>query len=111
MPLDADLVFDVRFLPNPNYVEGLRELTGADEPVAAYLEAIPDTEAFLSRLFPLLDFLIPRYEAEGKSQVTIAIGCTGGRHRSVYLARRVERHLNETTPGTVAAFDARDVNR
>ncbi|MEA2786476.1 MAG: RNase adapter protein RapZ [Candidatus Eremiobacteraeota bacterium] len=111
VPLDADLVFDVRFLPNPNYVEGLRELTGADEPVAAYLEAIPDTDAFLSRLFALLDFLIPRYEAEGKSQVTIAIGCTGGRHRSVYLARRVERHLNDTTPGAVSAFDARDVNR
>ena len=110
VPLDADLVFDVRFLPNPNYVEGLRELTGADAPVAAYLEAIPDTEAFLARLFPLLDFVIPRYEHEGKSQVTIAIGCTGGRHRSVYLGRRLQRHLSETT-GTVATFDARDVNR
>jgi UPF0042 nucleotide-binding protein len=110
VPLDADLVFDVRFLPNPNYVEGLRELTGADAPVAAYLEAIPDTEAFLQRLFPLLDFLIPRYEQEGKSQVTIGIGCTGGRHRSVYLGRRLQRHLSETT-GALATFDARDVNR
>jgi RNase adapter protein RapZ len=110
VPLDADLVFDVRFLPNPNYVEGLRELTGADAPVAAYLEAIPDTEAFLERLIPLIDFLIPRYEREGKSQVTIAIGCTGGRHRSVYLGRRLQRHLSETT-GTLATFDARDVNR
>lgn len=110
LPLDADLVFDVRFLPNPNYVEGLRELTGADEPVAAYLEAVPDTEAFLTRLFPLLDFLMPRYEAEGKSQLTIAIGCTGGRHRSVYLARRVCHYVSETT-GAVATFDARDVNR
>jgi len=110
VPLDADLVFDVRFLPNPNYVEGLRELTGADAPVAAYLEAIPDTEAFLERLLPLIDFLIPRYEREGKSQVTIAIGCTGGRHRSVYLGRRLQRHLSETT-GALATFDARDVNR
>jgi UPF0042 nucleotide-binding protein len=110
VPLDADLVFDVRFLPNPNYVEGLRELTGADEAVAAYLEAVPDTEAFLARLFPLLDFLLPRYEAEGKSQLTIAIGCTGGRHRSVYLARRIQRRLTETT-GAVTAYDARDVNR
>jgi RNase adapter protein RapZ len=110
VPLDADLVFDVRFLPNPNYVEGLRELTGADAPVAAYLEAIPDTEAFLQRLLPLLDFLIPRYEQEGKSQVTIAIGCTGGRHRSVYLGRRLQRHLSEST-GVLATFDARDVNR
>jgi UPF0042 nucleotide-binding protein len=110
VPLDADLVFDVRFLPNPNYVEGLRELTGADAPVAAYLEAIPDTEAFLERLLPLIDFLVPRYEREGKSQVTIAIGCTGGRHRSVYLGRRLQRHLTETT-GALATFDARDVNR
>ncbi|MBV8748200.1 MAG: RNase adapter RapZ [Candidatus Eremiobacteraeota bacterium] len=110
LPLDADLVFDVRFLPNPNYVEGLRELTGADAPVAAYLEALPDTEKFLARLFPLIDFLVPRYEQEGKSQVTVAIGCTGGRHRSVYLGRRLQRHLSETT-GVLATFDARDVNR
>ena len=110
VPLDADLVFDVRFLPNPNYVEGLRELTGADAAVAAYLEAIPETDAFIARLFPLLDFLIPRYEHEGKSQVTIAIGCTGGRHRSVYLGLRLQRHLVETT-GAQTTFEARDVNR
>ncbi len=110
VPLDADLLFDVRFLPNPNYVEGLRELTGADEPVAAYLEAIPDTEAFLQRVIPLLDFLVPRYEREGKSQLTIAIGCTGGRHRSVYLGQRLKRHLGETT-GALVTFDARDLNR
>ncbi|HZO92411.1 MAG TPA: RNase adapter RapZ [Candidatus Baltobacteraceae bacterium] len=110
VPLDADLLFDVRFLPNPNYVEGLRDLTGADGPVAAYLEAIPDTEAFLERLFPLLDFLVPRFEREGKSQLTVAIGCTGGRHRSVYLGRRVQQHLGATT-NVLATFDARDVNR
>jgi UPF0042 nucleotide-binding protein len=110
VPLDADLVFDVRFLPNPNYVAGLRELTGADAPVVAYLEAIPDTEGFLERLFPLLDFLVPRYEREGKSQVTIAIGCTGGRHRSVYVGRRIQQHLRETTAAP-ATFEARDVNR
>jgi UPF0042 nucleotide-binding protein len=110
VPLDADLVFDVRFLPNPNYVAGLRELTGADAPVVAYLEAIPDTEGFLERLFPLLDFLVPRYEREGKSQVTIAIGCTGGRHRSVYVGRRIQQHLRETTAAP-ATFEARDVGR
>ena len=110
VPLDADLVFDVRFLPNPNYVEELRPLTGADAPVAAYLEAIPETEAFLERLFPLIDFLLPHYEHEGKSQLTIAIGCTGGRHRSVYLGRRLQRHVSETT-NAVATFEARDVNR
>jgi len=110
IPLDADLIVDVRFLPNPHYVEGLRELTGADAPVAAYLEAIPDTELFLERLFPLVDFLVPRYEREGKSQVTIGIGCTGGRHRSVYIARRVQRYLSERT-SAIATLDARDVDR
>ncbi|MBV9440644.1 MAG: RNase adapter RapZ [Candidatus Eremiobacteraeota bacterium] len=110
VPLDADLVLDVRFLPNPNYVEELRALSGADAPVAAYLEAVPDTEAFLARLFPLLDFLIPRYEAEGKSLVTLAVGCTGGRHRSVYLGRRILRHL-AGNDGVVATFDARDLRR
>jgi UPF0042 nucleotide-binding protein len=110
VPLDADLVFDVRFLPNPNYVEGLRELTGADTPVAAYLEAIPETAGFLERLLPLIDFVVPRYELEGKSHVTIAIGCTGGRHRSVYIGRRLQHHLSETT-GSPVTFDARDVNR
>jgi UPF0042 nucleotide-binding protein len=110
IPLDADLVFDVRFLPNPNYVAGLRELTGADDAVVAYLEAIPDTEGFLERLFALVDFLVPRYEREGKSQVTIAIGCTGGRHRSVYVGRRLQRHLTDAATA-LTAFDARDVNR
>jgi UPF0042 nucleotide-binding protein len=110
IPRDADLVFDVRFLPNPNYVESLRALTGADAPVAEYLEAVPDTEDFLRRLFSLIDFLVPRYEREGKSLVTIAVGCTGGRHRSVYLGRRLQRYLSETT-GALATFDARDVSR
>jgi UPF0042 nucleotide-binding protein len=110
LPLDADLVFDVRFLPNPNYVEALRELTGYDGPVAAYLEAIPDTELFLEHVLPLLDFLVPRYALEGKSHVRIAIGCTGGRHRSVYLGRRIQRHLSETT-SAIATFDARDLAR
>jgi len=88
----------------------LRELTGADAPVAAYLEAIPDTAAFLAHVFPLLDFLLPRYEEEGKSQVTVAIGCTGGRHRSVYLAHRIQRYLSERA-GAPITVDARDVNR
>jgi UPF0042 nucleotide-binding protein len=110
VPLDADLVFDVRFLPNPNYVEALRDLTGYDGPVAAFLEAIPDTETFLAHVLPLLDFLIPRYALEGKSHMRVAIGCTGGRHRSVYLGRRIQRHLSETT-SAIATFDARDLPR
>jgi UPF0042 nucleotide-binding protein len=113
LPLDANLMFDVRFLPNPNYVDELRDLTGADAPVAAFLEAIPDTGAFLERVFALLDFLLPRYEREGKSHLTIAIGCTGGRHRSVYVARRIVEHIVATTgvPATLDARDARGVKR
>jgi UPF0042 nucleotide-binding protein len=110
IPLDADLVFDVRFLPNPHYIAELHDLTGADEPVARYMEAIPATNAFLERLFALVDFLIPFYVDEGKARLTIAIGCTGGRHRSVYVGRRLQQHLRETTAAP-ATFEARDVNR
>jgi UPF0042 nucleotide-binding protein len=93
VPIDADLVFDVRFLPNPYYVPELRPLTGNDAPVVAFLESIPETDAFLVRLFPLVDFVVPQYRREGKALLTIAIGCTGGRHRSVYMARRIADHL------------------
>jgi len=93
LPLDCDLVFDVRFLPNPNYVDDLRPLTGNDQAVADFLQGIPDTEEFLKHLLSMIDFLLPRYRSEGKSQLTIGIGCTGGRHRSVYLAHRLQRHL------------------
>ena len=110
LPLDADIVLDVRFLPNPYYVEHLRDLAGTDEPVAAYLESIPETQAFLDHAQRLLDFLIPHYIREGKSQLTIAIGCTGGRHRSVYLAQRLQRGLSQNTALEVGVV-ARDVNR
>jgi UPF0042 nucleotide-binding protein len=93
VPLDSDLMFDVRFLPNPNYVPALKPLTGNDAPVEAFLEVLPQTEEFLGHLLPMVDFLLPQYRLEGKSQLTIGIGCTGGRHRSVYLARRLEKHL------------------
>ena len=85
LPLDADMVLDVRFLPNPFYVEGLRGLSGADPEVADYLEALPATGEFLARTKSLLEFLIPHYASEGKSHLTVAVGCTGGRHRSVYV--------------------------
>jgi RNase adapter protein RapZ len=110
LPLDADIVFDVRFLPNPYYVDQLRDLCGTDAPVAAYLEAIPETQAFLDHAQPLLDFLIPHYIREGKAQLTIAIGCTGGRHRSVYLAQRLRRTLSQNAALEVGIV-ARDVNR
>ncbi|MBV8600456.1 MAG: RNase adapter RapZ [Candidatus Eremiobacteraeota bacterium] len=93
LPLDADLVFDLRFLPNPYYVDELRELCGNDEPVAAYLRGLPQTKEFLERLESLLDFLLPQYKAQGKLQLTIALGCTGGRHRSVFVAAELAAHL------------------
>jgi UPF0042 nucleotide-binding protein len=110
LPLDCDLVFDVRFLPNPNYEPDLKPLTGNDPPVAAFLEAIADTEAFFMHLVTLLDFLLPRYRAEGKSQLTIGIGCTGGRHRSIYLAHRLERHLR-ADPVNAVSVEERDARR
>lgn len=92
-PHDADLVFDVRFLPNPHYREDLRPLTGRDQAVVDYVESGELASEFYARLLPLLDFLLPAYVAEGKTHLTIAIGCTGGRHRSITVAERVARHL------------------
>jgi RNase adapter protein RapZ len=92
IPIDADLVFDVRFLPNPFYVENLRPQTGLDEPVSSYVFKWSDTHTFLQKLEDMLTFMLPQYRKEGKSQLIIAIGCTGGQHRSVaiaeYLAKR-----------------------
>ncbi|MDQ2908464.1 MAG: RNase adapter RapZ [Candidatus Eremiobacteraeota bacterium] len=93
LPLDADLLFDVRFFPNPNYVAELKERTGLEREVIAYMDALSETEPFLARVTDLVDFLIPLYRREGKSRLTIAIGCTGGRHRSVYIAERLAAHL------------------
>jgi UPF0042 nucleotide-binding protein len=110
IPLDLDLLFDVRFLQNPNYVEKLRPLTGADPAVAQYIETDPATAPFLDRLFEMIDFLMPRFLAEGKSQLTIGIGCTGGRHRSVYVARRLYDYLEQQ--GNLDLYlDTRDVVR
>jgi UPF0042 nucleotide-binding protein len=92
-PRDADLVLDVRFLPNPHYREDLRPLTGRDPQVVEHVEAGDLARDFYDRLFPLLDFLLPAYVAEGKTHMTIAVGCTGGRHRSVTIADRIARHL------------------
>jgi RNase adapter protein RapZ len=92
-PLDADLTLDVRFLPNPHYVDELRPLTGLDEPVREYVESGTQAGEFYGRLMPLLQFLLPAYVAEGKQHLTIAVGCTGGRHRSVTVADRIAREL------------------
>jgi UPF0042 nucleotide-binding protein len=92
-PRDADVVLDVRFLPNPHYREDLRPLTGLDPKVVEHVEAGDLASEFYDRLLPLLDFLLPAYVAEGKTHLSVAIGCTGGRHRSVTVADRIARHL------------------
>jgi RNase adapter protein RapZ len=90
-PRDADLTFDVRFLPNPHYESELRELTGLDEAVIEYVESSDGIAEFYERLTPLLDYLLPAYEQEGKAHLTVGIGCTGGRHRSVVIAEHLAR--------------------
>lgn len=110
VPLDADWVFDVRFLPNPHYQLALRPLNGNDPEVGTFLERAPDLEPFLERLYALVDFVVPRARAEGKSQLTIAIGCTGGRHRSIYVGRRLARHLIESGEDA-PAIEERDLHR
>ena len=90
-PRDADLTFDVRFLPNPHYEADLRELTGLDDEVVRYVESSDGISEFYERLTPLLDYLLPAYEREGKAHLTVGIGCTGGRHRSVVIAEHLAR--------------------
>jgi UPF0042 nucleotide-binding protein len=92
-PRDADMMLDVRFLPNPHYREDLRPLTGRDQRVIDHVEAGEIAKDFYDRLFPLLDYLLPAYVAEGKTHMTIAVGCTGGRHRSVTIADRISNHV------------------
>jgi RNase adapter protein RapZ len=93
VPRESDLVLDVRFLANPHYDDALRPLTGQDSGVGAYISADPDFEVFLKSLTNMLEILLPRYETEGKSYLTLAVGCTGGRHRSVYTAKRLVEWL------------------
>ncbi len=93
VPEDADLVFDVRFLPNPHFVPEFRPLTGRHPRVAKYIRSFPQTREFISRISDLLIYLLPHYIREGKSYLTIAFGCTGGQHRSVMIAEEVGKHL------------------
>ena len=93
IPQDADLVFDVRFLPNPFYVDSLKNLTGLDEPVQDYVMGYKEAGEFLDMLENMLRFLIPNYVKEGKYQLVVAIGCTGGHHRSVTLANKLYERL------------------
>ena len=96
IPGDSDLVFDVRFLPNPYYIEGMRFLSGNDKPVSDYVMGFELSQEFSHKLEDMLRFLIPNYISEGKSQLVIAIGCTGGKHRSVTLANELYRRLKKS---------------
>jgi UPF0042 nucleotide-binding protein len=93
VPLDADMVFDVRFLPNPHFVEKFRKLTGLDPEVAAYVRGFPQSVEFLSRVKELMLYLLPHYVEEGKSYLTVAFGCTGGQHRSVMMVEEIAAEL------------------
>lgn len=96
MPLDADLVFDVRCFPNPFYIDELKELTGNDKAVQDYVMSFKETQDFLDKLYDMITFLLPLYTEEGKPTLTIAVGCTGGKHRSVTLANKLAEKLGKT---------------
>jgi UPF0042 nucleotide-binding protein len=104
-PGDLELLFDVRHLPNPHFIPELRRLSGHDQRVVKYLKAEPEVEETINRFYDLLDYLLPQYKREGKSYVTVGIGCTGGRHRSVMVANALGRRLRR------AGFDAHVVHR
>ncbi|WP_062532723.1 RNase adapter RapZ [Jeotgalibaca dankookensis] len=105
-PIDADIMMDVRFLPNPHYIENLRPLTGLDKPVYDYVMQQPETETFYRKFIDLLDYVTPSYKREGKTSLTIAIGCTGGQHRSVALSERIASHLkNDGYPVNISHRD------
>jgi UPF0042 nucleotide-binding protein len=107
VPPDSDLVFDVRFLPNPNYIPRFKNLTGKNPGVAKYIRSFPQTAEFMSRISDLLIYLLPHYIREGKSYLTISFGCTGGQHRSVMIADEVRRALSDA--GFKAKVNHRDI--
>jgi len=109
IPVHADLVFDLRFLPNPHFVEELRPKTGMDPEVSAYVMEAPETRELLRHLRPLLDYALPQYAREGKAYLTVALGCTGGRHRSVAMAENLGRELGDSHEVTVSHRDVRRV--
>ena len=107
VPPDSDLVFDVRFLPNPNYIPRFKNLTGRNPSVARYIRSFPQTVEFVERISELLVYLVPHYIREGKSYLTIAFGCTGGQHRSVMIADQIRKNLAEA--GFKAKVNHRDI--
>jgi UPF0042 nucleotide-binding protein len=109
IPTDADLVFDVRFLPNPFYVDDLRTMSGLDEPVKDYIFSSSSAGDFLKMLYKMVDYLLPLYAEEGKLSLNIAVGCTGGRHRSVAVAGALYDHLKKS--GAKVTFTNRDMDK
>ena len=109
MPQDADLVFDVRFLPNPYYIDELKHYSGNDAPVSDYVMSFPEATEFLDKLTDMVEFLMPNYVKEGKYQLVIAIGCTGGKHRSVTLANKLYERLKDEK-GYGITLTHRDIN-
>ena len=109
IPTDADLVFDVRFLPNPFYVDDLRTMSGQDEPVKDYIFSSKSAGDFLKMLYEMVDYLLPLYAEEGKLSLNIAVGCTGGRHRSVAVASALYDHLKKS--GAKVTFTNRDMDK
>jgi RNase adapter protein RapZ len=105
VPPDSDLVFDVRFLPNPNYIPAFKDLSGKHPSVARYIRSFPQTTEFIQRISELLIYLIPHYIREGKSYLTISFGCTGGHHRSVLIANEIRKRLN------AAGFRVKETHR
>ena len=105
VPTDSDLVFDVRFLPNPNYIAAFKPLSGKNPGVARYIRSFPQTTEFIERISDLLVYLLPHYIAEGKSYLTISFGCTGGRHRSVMIASEIRKRL------AAAGYRAKETHR
>lgn len=111
VPLDCDLLIDVRFLPNPHFVKGLREKTGQDSDVAEYVFSFDEAQEFLKKYGDLLNFLIPRYVAEGKAYLNIGVGCTGGQHRSVAIAEELNKRLESAKLDCFLSVKHRDIDR
>ena len=109
MPIDADIVEDVRFLPNPYYIDDFRHKSGRVPCVRDYVESFPITQVYKEKWFDMIDFLLPNYEREGKSQLVIAVGCTGGMHRSVCMAEAMYKHLRDN--GVDVSIEHRDIQK
>lgn len=109
VPIECDLIFDVRFIPNPYYIESMKKLTGKSDSVRDFVLGMPETVEFVDKLNSMLDFLIPNYVKEGKSQLVIGIGCTGGRHRSVAIADKLNENLAEKHHRTIV--EHRDIEK